>query len=116
MAIQVSPGVSVSEVNLTTTVPGISTSVGAIAGAFSWGPVGTPILVSTQSQYANTFGKPITALNSQTFWTGAQFLSYGNAMYVTRAANTTTGISAVRVAYVRVYACQSLHSRAWRGM
>lgn len=87
MAIQVSPGVKVSEIDLTTVVPGVSTSVGAIAGSFGWGPVGVPVTVSNQNQLANTFGQP-TSLNPQTWWTAAQFLSYGNSLIVSRAANT----------------------------
>ena len=34
MAFQVSPGVNVSEVDLTTVVPAVSTTTGAIAGHF----------------------------------------------------------------------------------
>ena len=39
MAFQVSPGVNVSEVDLSTVVPAVSTTEGAIAGVFKWGPV-----------------------------------------------------------------------------
>ena len=35
MAIQVSPGVNVSEIDLTTTIPPVSTTVGGIAGLAS---------------------------------------------------------------------------------
>ena len=37
MAFQLSPGVNVSEIDLTTIVPAVSTSTGAIAGVFRWG-------------------------------------------------------------------------------
>lgn len=88
MAFQVSPGVNVSEVDLTTVVPAVSTSVGAIAGVFKWGPVGTRTLVSSEIELVSKFGKP-TNHNPETFFTSANFLAYGNALYVTRAANTT---------------------------
>ena len=39
MAFQVSPGVNVSEIDLTTVVPSVATTTGAIAGVFRWGPV-----------------------------------------------------------------------------
>ena len=45
MAFQVSPGVNVSEIDLTTVVPQVSTSIGALAGAFRWGPVDQRVLV-----------------------------------------------------------------------
>jgi hypothetical protein len=88
MAFQVSPGVNVSEVDLTTVVPAVSTSVGAVAGVFKWGPVGTRTLVSSEIELVSKFGKP-TNHNPETFFTAANFLAYGNALYVTRAANTT---------------------------
>lgn len=88
MAFQVSPGVNVSEIDLTTVVPAVSTSVGAIAGVFKWGPVGTRTLVSSEIELVSKFGKP-TNHNPETFFTAANFLAYGNALYVTRAANTT---------------------------
>ena len=38
MAFQISPGVNVSEVDLTTVVPSVLTTAGAFAGNFVWGP------------------------------------------------------------------------------
>jgi len=49
MAFQVSPGVNVSEIDLTTVVPAVSTSIGAIAGHFRWGPVDKRVLVSQET-------------------------------------------------------------------
>lgn len=88
MAFQVSPGVNVSEIDLTTVVPAVSTSVGAIAGVFKWGPVGKRTLVSSETELINKFGKP-TNHNPETFFTAANFLAYGNALQVVRSANTT---------------------------
>ena len=39
MPFQVSPGVNVSEIDLTLVVPNVATSIGAMAGSFQWGPV-----------------------------------------------------------------------------
>ena len=88
MAFQVSPGVNVSEIDLTTVVPAVSTSVGAIAGVFKWGPVGKRTLISSETELINKFGKP-TNHNPETFFTAANFLAYGNALQVVRSANTT---------------------------
>ena len=38
MAFQVSPGVAISEVDLTTVVPSAGTTTGAFSGVFQWGP------------------------------------------------------------------------------
>lgn len=92
MAVLVSPGVNVSEIDLTTVVPGVSTSTAAFAGVFRWGPVGERVLISNENNLVARFGKP-TSLNPETFLTAASYLSYASALYVVRAANTTTGDS-----------------------
>lgn len=96
MAFQVSPGVNVSEIDLTTVVPAVSTSLGAIAGVFSWGPIDKYVLVDSEITLAQRFGKP-TSSNFETWFTAANFLSYSGGLYVSRAANTAdaTGVSGV---------------------
>jgi phage tail sheath protein FI len=88
MPFQVSPGVNVSEIDLTTVVPAVATTTGAIAGVFNWGPVENRTLISSEIELANVFGKP-TANNFETFYSAANFLAYGNQLYVSRAASTT---------------------------
>jgi phage tail sheath protein FI len=95
MAFQLSPGINVSEIDLTTVVPAVSSTTGAVAGVFAWGPVNEPILVSSEVDLVKRFGKPITGHNTETFFTAADFLAYGNSLYVVRAdtgvvANTGT--------------------------
>ena len=99
MPFQVSPGVNVSEIDLTTIVPAVSTTEGAIAGVFRWGPIGQAILVDSEDKLAARFGKP-DSTNPETFFTAANFLAYGNKLYVSRAANTTdtTGVTGVLTA------------------
>lgn len=87
MAFQISPGVNVSEIDLTTIVPGVSSTVGAVAGVFNWGPVGERVLINNENNLVEIFGKP-TSDNPETFFTAANFLGYGNALFVVRAANT----------------------------
>ena len=88
MAFQLSPGVNFSEIDLTTVVPTVATSDGAIAGVFRWGPIGQRILVDSENNLVSRFGKP-TNHNAETFFTAANFLAYGNRLYVSRAAKTT---------------------------
>jgi len=103
MPFQVSPGVNVSEIDLTTVVPAVSTTEGAIAGVFRWGPVDKVVLVDSETSLVNRFGKP-TNHNAETFFTATNFLSYGNKLYVVRTANTTdaTGADGVLSAYANV--------------
>ena len=95
MPFQISPGVNVSEIDLTTIVPAVSTTEGAIGGIFRWGPIEDPHLVSTETELVSRFGKP-TSGNFETFFTAANFLAYGNKLYVSRAAaaNTFNAIAA----------------------
>ena len=52
MAFQISPGVNVSEVDLTTVVPSVLTTAGAFAGALQWGPVNKIIQISSEIDLA----------------------------------------------------------------
>ena len=94
MPFQVSPGVLVKEVDLTNVVPAVSTSIGAIAGAFEKGPVGEITAVSSEEDLVRIFGKP-NGNNFETFFTASNFLQYGNALRVVRAEsgikNATSG-------------------------
>ena len=84
MPFQVSPGVNVSEVDLTTVVPSVSTTEGGIAGHFTWGPVDQRVLVTSEDQLVSQFSKPDSS-TYEAFFTAANFLSYGNALHVVRA-------------------------------
>jgi len=87
MAFQVSPGVQVKEIDLTNVVPAVSTSIGAIAGAFQWGPVAEITTVGSEQQLVNIFGKPDYD-TAKYFYPAAQFLQYGNSLRVVRALTT----------------------------
>lgn len=90
---QLSAGVNTSEIDLTTTVGSVSTTTGALAGVFEWGPVEEAVLIDSENKLVQIFGKPST-LNSETWFTAANFLAYG-PLYVVRAANTTSALSAI---------------------
>lgn len=104
---QVSPGINISEIDLTTVVPPTSTTVGAIAGVFRWGPIGVRSLVTSENDLVRQFGKP-SSINPETFFTAASFLGYSNALYVSRAADTSTVFSAV--ANVSAFSANAAHT------
>jgi hypothetical protein len=101
MSFQVSAGINVSEIDLTTIVPAVSTTTGAIGGVFRWGPVEQRVLVDSETALVSNYGKP-TNLNAETFLTAASFLGYGNRLVVSRAANTVGTSPVVTVANVEV--------------
>jgi phage tail sheath protein FI len=87
MAFQLSPGVLVTERDLTSIVPAVSTSIGAAAGLFSWGPANDPTTVTNEVELVTRFGKP-NDLTAQSFFTAANFLSYANNLLVTRVSTS----------------------------
>jgi len=88
MPFQVSPGVNVSEIDLTTVVPAVATTDGAISGLFNWGPVRERVLIDSEQYLLSRFGSP-TNDNAETWFTAASFLSYGNKLHVVRAADSS---------------------------
>jgi len=86
MAFQLSPGVNVSEIDLTTIVPAVGVSTGAIAGEFAWGPINEVVTIGNEVQLAERFGKP-DSNTYLTFFSAANFLAYGNNLKVVRSAN-----------------------------
>ena len=86
MAFQLSPGVLVQEKDLSAIVPAVATSAGAFAGAFQWGPVGQVTTVDSENNLVKFFGGP-TDENYTSFYTAANFLSYGNNLQLVRVVN-----------------------------
>lgn len=93
MAFLLSPGINVTERDYTNIVPAVSSTAGATAGVFSWGPVLDPVAVTSENVLTQRFGKP-NDYNFQSFFTAANFLAYTNNLLVVRA-NTTGNKNAV---------------------
>ena len=94
MAFQLSPGVNVSEVDLTTIVPSVPTSIGAFAGIFQWGPIGEVVTISDEVNLVERFFKPNTD-NYEYWFSAANFLAYSNNLKVVRAASIASTRNAV---------------------
>jgi hypothetical protein len=89
MAFQLSPGINVSEIDLTTAVPSVATSIGGFAGKFAWGPINQIVSIGNEVRLAETFGKP-DGDNYEYWFSAANFLAYSNNLKVVRAAGTGT--------------------------
>ena len=89
MAFRVSPGVQVNEIDLTNVVPAVSTTTGAFAGSFQWGPVDEVRTVSDSKGLVDTFGQPAnTDAGAENFYTAESFLKYGSSLRVVRLNST----------------------------
>ena len=93
MPFQVSPGVNVTEIDLTTVIPAVSTTDGAIAGRFNWGPADKRVLIDSEDTLAAQFQKPDNN-NFQEWFTAANFLAYGNSLYISRVLNGANNATA----------------------
>ena len=84
MAFQLSPGVIVTEKDLTSVVPQVATTAGAFAGDFQWGPVDQVVTVNSENDLVTRYGKP-NDTNFVSFFTAANFLAYGNNLQLVRS-------------------------------
>ena len=82
-----SPGIVVREVDLTVgRVDTASDKVGALVGPFAKGAVDLPILVETEQDLLDNFGKPYSADKHYEYWmVASSYLAYGGALRVVRA-------------------------------
>lgn len=99
MGFRVSPGVSVTEKDLTTIVPAVATTPGGFAGQFQWGPCEEVVTVASEKELVTIFGKPSTE-SYVDFFTAANFLGYGNNCGVVRVVST--GTTAAKNAWVGI--------------
>ena len=98
MAFQISPGVNITEKDVTLLVPAVATTPAGMVGLFQWGPGNEPITITNEKELAEVFGKPVKASSGELdavkynrwWWTAANFLSYGNNLKVVRFINNTS--------------------------
>jgi hypothetical protein len=88
MPFYMSPAVGVTETDLTTIIPAVSTTSAANVGDFQWGPCYEPIVIDSEEPLISTFWKP-NSRNYVDFFSAWNFLNYSNSLYNVRVVNTT---------------------------
>ena len=103
MPFALSPGVTVIEKDFSSIIPSVSTSAGAVAGTFQWGPVAEPTTVTSEDVLVQTFGGPNDS-TYKSFFTAANFLAYTNNLIVNRVdtANVKNATSLVSGSVISV--------------
>ena len=94
MAFQVSPGVQVKEIDLTSLIPSVSTTRAGFAGRFNAGPVGSRVLITSVNQLRNVFGDP-TDDNAVDWFSAANFLAYTNNLQIVRVIGSGSANASV---------------------
>ena len=108
MAFQLSPGVQVTEKDLTSVVPAVGTSIGGTVIQAAWGPGNEIVDVSTENELVSRFGKPQSS-NNRKWFAAASFLAYTNTLKLVRAINsgsfnaTSSGGGATQIANETAY-------------
>ena len=74
MAFQLSPGVQVTERDLTSVIPAVGSSIGGTAGEFIWGPTNEVITITSENELVQRFGRPpILGTTYRTWFSAASF-------------------------------------------
>jgi hypothetical protein len=84
MAFQLSPGIQITERDLTDVVPVLGITPAAFAGPFRWGPAEQIVQIGSENELVEIFGVPDDD-TFESFFTAANFLSYANNLQVVRA-------------------------------
>lgn len=84
MALYLSPLVSINEIDLTTTIPAVATSIGVTVLRNTWkGPEKKQTLITSVDELIEKFGKP-TLTEYEDILSATGFLKYGSILYCTR--------------------------------
>lgn len=81
-----SPGVYTEEIDSSSIVPSVSSSVAVFAGNFTKGPTGAYMLITSVDELIEFYGFP-TDSNYNEWYQAYNFLQYGNTLYVSRTVN-----------------------------
>ena len=106
MSTLLSSGISVTESDLISYVPPVSSSIGAFVGHFNWGPADQLINVNSEKTLGSIFGTPKINAGSEasfitSYLTAESFLLYGNSLRVMRSVHSSATNA---VSYTQGYA------------
>lgn len=93
MGFQLSPGVNVTEVDLTNIVPAVDTSGGGFVGQFHWGPVMDYTIIEDAGRLEFLFGKP-SDINFTDWFSAANFTAYSSNLNVIRVVDESDALNA----------------------
>lgn len=80
-------GVTLKELDYSTSATTQAVTGAGFVGGYAWGPIEQAVTITNLDNYAITFGKPVSS-NKVSFLTGASYLDYSDNMRVVRVAGT----------------------------
>ena len=78
-------GVTLKELDYSTSVTTQAVTGAGFVGGYMWGPIEQPLTITSLDNYAITFGKPVPS-NKVSYLTGASYLDYSDNLRVVRVA------------------------------
>lgn len=100
MAFYLSPLVAVNEVDLSTTIPAVATSIAVTVLRETWkGAENKQFLITDENELIKEFGKPTSTANCyRDILSAAGFLRWGNKLYCTRVMPLSAAFSGTKAA------------------
>lgn len=92
MGFQLSPGVNVSEIDLTGFIPAVATTGAGFVGQFEWGPVLDYTTLENKKLLEKWFGKP-NDVNYRDWFTCSNFLDYSNNLNIIRVVDEAVALN-----------------------
>lgn len=84
MTVQLSPGVVITEIDLSLYAPAIATTIVGMVGTCARGPLNTAVTVTNENQLVSTFGVP--SPEHKAIYAARQYLKFGNQLVFVRVA------------------------------
>ena len=82
-------GVTLKELDYSTSVQSQAVTGAGFAGGYTWGPIEQPFTITNLDNYAITFGKPVVS-NKISYLTAASYLDYSDNLRVVRVVGEGT--------------------------
>ena len=107
MALYLSPLVDINEVDLTTTIPSVATSMGVLAIRDPYkGPELKDQLITTLDELIDVFGEP-TSGSYKDILAAAGYLKFGNKLYATAAFAPSASYAGMHSQFTSASLCDS---------
>jgi phage tail sheath protein FI len=109
MAVYVSPGVYVREVDLSLYIPALSTTIVGMVGATNKGPTQERTYISNQQQFIDVFGEPDPTIGFETY-AALQYLRQGRQLWFVRVVGPSAAAADLTLFYEDVQAQETVHT------
>jgi phage tail sheath protein FI len=86
----------VKEIDQTSYIPAVSTTIGATAGVFEWGPAHKIVNIDNENSLIRVFGRP-TESNYVDWYSAANYLGYSNYLKVVRVVDSAESKNAASI-------------------